>query len=407
MKENQYDLIIIGLGAAGLMAAANAKGLKTLALEKNATPGQKVYISGKGQCNFTHEEPLADFLTHYHDKKNFVKHSLNQWTPEWTRTFFDDRDLPSIVLDNGKVFPECLSANELIKVLMREARANEVAIHFEEPAVKIEILEGGLLEVFTRENAYRAPHIILATGGQTYPVTGSSGDGYRIARMLGHGLSTPHSGLAPIYHGNSALQSLAGISIPGAHVQLKPAQGKPMSFEGDLLFTHKGLSGPVILNNSRYMSAGDKLHLKLSPNDAGALEAAFLNDSAKSGKQTLKTWIRDQTFAQAIGNALVHLLGFEETLKLSECDKILRKRVVSALSAFEVTIEAVGDHRIAMVTAGGIPTEEVKGKTLESKSVPGLYLCGEVVDVDGETGGYNIQWAFSSALSAVKSITKK
>lgn len=406
--KNTWDLIIIGLGASGMMAAAQVSGLRVLAIEKNDKPGKKVMISGKGQCNFTHDLKASEMANFYGDKKNFVKHCLNKWSPEWTRRYFEDLGVPSVVMENGKVFPESLSAYDLIRALMLEAQENGVTCYYNTSVVKIDKHpDDERLQVHTKEEVFLGKNVLIATGGQSYQVTGSTGDGYRLARMMGHELVLPHPSLAPIYHVDSALHALAGVSIPGGSFSLWREGRKLKTYTGDLLFTHKGLSGPGILNNCRDFKTGDLLKIQFSKRSYDELEADFISKLSQKGKQTLKTWMREQTPVQSIANQLFEILGVEEGKKISECDKTLRQKVINMLCQYEIVIAALGDHRIAMATAGGVPTNEIKAKTMESKLVAGLYFGGEVIDVDGDTGGYNIQWAFSSACAVVQDIIGK
>lgn len=422
-----FELLIIGCGAAGLMAAASVDNLVTLVIEKNGSGGKKVLISGKGQCNFTHDETLSEMVNHYGSHKNFVKHGLGQWSPERTREWFKNRGVDSFVDENGKVFPKSLKAGDLVEVLMNEALNQGVEFHFKEMIESIEQIQEDVeapksesepepfepsqpKEIYlvkTNQGIYRAANILIATGGFTYAVTGSDGDGYKFAKMLGHSIVTPRASLAPIYHSVQGLKALSGVSIPEAQIS-HLRNGKTLGkMRGDLLFTHKGLSGPVILNNSRDFLAGDVLKLNLTTMSTEALERDLIIQSQTKGKGIIKAYLRHICHSKSIADQMAELLGINEQLAFSEMSKELRTNIVKQLTQFEVPIDQVGGRQIGMATAGGVALDEVKAKNMSSKIKTGLYFAGEVLDVDGDTGGYNIQWAFSSAVSAVSDIKAK
>lgn len=403
-KENSYDLIIIGYGAAGLMAAAKAKGLKTLVLEKMGQGGKKVLISGKGQCNFTHELSSSEMSRYYGTKQNFVKHALGKWSPKKTRAYFKDLGVDSIVMENGKVFPKSLDAGDLVRVLVNEALNNVCDIRYKQRVVDIALAEKGFkVEVYHdgKSSVYRSRFILLATGGLTYGITGSEGDGFKLAKALGHKLINTRPALTPIYHEDKLLKTLAGVSIRMAKLKLLRDSKIIGHYEEDLLMTHKGLSGPVILNNSRYFKAGDTLQINLTNESSDALEQLLINQARTSGKSQVSTLIKAVCETKSIAEALIKTLQLDDKLTLSELSKLQRNQIVNTLTKYEVTIHHLGGAEIGMVTAGGVDTEEIVAKRMHSKSVEGLYFAGEVCDVDGDTGGYNIQWAFSSAVAAI------
>lgn len=397
-----FELLIIGGGAAGLMAAASAKKITTLVIDKNGSAGKKVMISGKGQCNFTHDESANEMSEHFGSHKNFVKHALGKWSPEMTRLWFKERGVDSFVMENGKVFPKSLNAGDIVEALMNEALNNGVTFHFKETVLSVE--HNGDFLIKTDQKTYRAKNVIIATGGFTYGVTGSTGDGYAFAKELGHHIVAPKAALAPIYHKVEVLKALSGASIQNAEVTLVRENKTLKTYSGDLLFTHKGLSGPVILNNSRDFSSGDVLKLNFTTFTKQALETELINLSQSKGKNNLRHYMRQICHSKSMADQLALLLKVDESLTFAEMNKELRQGVVKTLTEFSVTIEQVGGKKIGMATAGGVDLTEVKGKSMASKLCEGLYFAGEVLDVDGDTGGYNIQWAFSSAVCAIAHI---
>lgn len=408
----QWDLIIIGYGAAGMMAAAHAEGLRTLVLEKNDAAGKKVLISGKGQCNFTHEASVNTFITHFGAHKNFVKHALGKLTPEMTRQWFKERGVESVVMDNGKVFPKSLQAGDLVSVMAREAAELGVKVNYNEAVTHIETVsdtrgetDGAILfDVKTSKGTYTAAKVLISTGGFTYAVTGSDGDGFKLAAQLGHALETPRAALAPIYHQVEALKALAGVSIPDALLIHQRGGKQLQTLTGDLLFTHKGLSGPVILNNSRDFKTGDVLKLRFVDQDSQQLSKNLTDMAVTHGKNSVKAYLRQICFSKSMADQLYDMLELNEQLTFAQMNKVQRQRIVTTLTAFEVPIDQVGGRQIGMVTAGGVALTEVKAKSMQSSVCPGLYFAGEVLDIDGDTGGYNIQWAFSSGVAAVRDI---
>lgn len=413
-----YDLIIVGCGAAGMMAAAQSDGLDVLVLERNGQAGKKVLISGKGQCNFTHDTDARTLAKCFGTHENFVKHALGKFTPEMTRQYFRDRGVESIVMENGKVFPKSLHAGDLVQVMIDDALDHGVEIQYKSRVNQIEKTEDGLFKVTilkqilnTEGNlvnaTYLAKSVLVTTGGLTYGVTGSEGDGYHLAAATGHQVVRPKAALAPIYHQSESLKALAGVSIQNAQVK-HWREGKQLQiYLGDLLFTHKGLSGPVILNNSRFFESGDQLRLSFTAFDAKALDALLLEGAQKQGKAMIQTSLRQWCYTKSLADYALGAAGIDEQLSFSQMNKEQRHRIVSTLTNYGVDIFRVGGPEIGMVTAGGVSLEEVKAKSMASKTLEGLYFAGEVLDVDGDTGGYNIQWAFSSAKAAVSDIKVK
>lgn len=403
-QDNSYDLIIVGYGAAGLMAAAVAKGLNVLVLEKMGQGGKKVLISGKGQCNFTHDLSSAEISQYYGGKQNFVKHALGKWSPEKTRAWFKALGVESMVMDNGKVFPKSLLAGDLVSVMVNEALNNGCDIRYKQRVIDIKPTDLGFkVEVYHDETSslYFSRFVLIATGGLTYGVTGSEGDGFKLAKALGHRLVETRPALTPIYHDDPLLKSLAGVSIRNAQIK-HMREGKTLGqYQEDLLMTHKGLSGPVILNNSRQFKAGDQLALNLCSLSAEALNQHLLDQTKTNGRALISTLLKTVCETKSIAEAMIKTLAFDEKLSLSALSKQQRSLIVKILTGYAVTIHHLGGPEIGMVTAGGVDTEEIVAKRMASKCVKGLYFAGEVCDVDGDTGGYNIQWAFSSAVAAI------
>lgn len=403
-QENSYDLIVIGYGAAGLMAAAHAKGLKVLVLERMGQGGKKVLISGKGQCNFTHDLSSTEMSHFYGSKQNFVKHALGKWSPEMTRAWFKALGVDSLVMDNGKVFPKSLDAGELVITMVNKALDNGCDIRYKQRVVDIQRTDFEFkVEAYHDDtsSSYYSRFVLIATGGLTYGVTGSEGDGFRLAKALGHKLVETRPALTPIYHDDADLKALAGVSIRMAQIK-HMREGKTLGqYRDDLLMTHKGLSGPVILNNSRQFKPKDQLAINFCSLSPEALNEQLIGLAKTNGRALVSSHIKAVCETRSIAETLIKRLAIDEKLSLSELSKSQRSQIVKMLTSYSVVIHHLGGPEIGMVTAGGVDTEEIVAKRMASKLVDGLYFAGEVCDVDGDTGGYNIQWAFSSAVAAI------
>lgn len=398
-----FDWIIIGAGAAGLFAAARAEGASVLVLERGTRAGRKMKISGAGQCNFTHAEGVSDMSGHYGDKKNFVRHALGKLDPNRLMDFFERIGVPSVVREDGKVFPASLKAEDLIEALLQTARAHGVRFEFNQKAESILPMVSGGFEVACQGEVFHGRRILLACGGSSYPMTGSDGSGLLFAESLGLETIPPRPSLSPVYHQDGALHGLAGVVLTQAQYRYKDPGGV-RAFKGDVLFTHTGLSGPGILNASRWMKAGGVIELSFSGMDSASFEASLLEASARQGTKQFKTVLRALIGTRSISELIEAMLG--ETAvqtNMASVSKAMRQQAVKLATAYEVKLTAIGDLRSAMATAGGVSTKEVVARTMMVKRIPGLYLAGEVVDVDGDTGGYNLHWAFASADLALTS----
>jgi hypothetical protein len=426
--QTVYDWIIIGAGAAGLFAAArigssvagtqegtgsaaesaaapNPFSPSVLVLERGTRAGRKILISGGGQCNFTHAESAADMVKHYGDKKNFVRHAISRLDSDALIRYFEALGLPSAIRPDGKVFPATFVAEDLIEILLKTARQGGVRFEFNRYVEKIVPAASGGYEVISGEHTYKAHNVLLACGGSSYPMTGSDGAGQSLAAELGLETLPVRPALSPIYHQDRKLYDLAGVVLQGASFKYRDSDGV-RQLKGDLLFTHTGLSGPGILDASRWMNAGGVLELNFSTLDPAAFETALKEAAATHGTRQLSTVIRGLVQTRSISDMIESQLG-ETACKtnMATLSKALRQQVVKLATAYEVRISSVGALRSAMATSGGVSTREVVGRTMMAKRLPGLYLAGELLDVDGDTGGYNLHWAFASAALAVTSGT--
>ncbi|AKI97839.1 NAD(P)/FAD-dependent oxidoreductase [Kosmotoga pacifica] len=395
-----YDVIVIGAGPAGLFTAINTAncGMKVIILEKKKSPAKKLLISGSGQCNLTHTGSITDFLSHYGDNGRFVKPALYAFDNRRLIKYFKDRGLDTIIKEEGKVFPSTMKAEDVLNVLLLDAKKKSVTLKCETPVVDVKRLGNGF-NVITREKLYNSKSLVIATGGKSYPWTGSEGDGYRFAAKFGHNIIKPEPALVPFYIKNFQLQELSGISFEGARVAIWRDGKKISERKEPLLITHRGFSGPSILHLSRIAVTGDEI----SVNFLDITHEEFERNLMAQGNILVRTRLRKLGYPVRLLDKLMQDCGLSLNLKISQLNKIARKKLVRIFTDYRTVIEK-GGFNIAMVTKGGVDLKEINPKTMESKKVKGLYFVGEVLNIDGDTGGYNLQAAFSSAYLAAKSL---
>jgi predicted Rossmann fold flavoprotein len=403
-----YDVIIIGSGASGLFLSANLSGLKVLVLEKNDRPGKKILITGGGMCNLTNCDETPVFLTHFKDKQqsSFLRPALMNFSTQDTKDWFEGNGLDLVVREDGKVFPQSLRAQSVVDTLVATSRKNGTQFLFNQRVSAIEKTDSGF-SVTTGKETYTAKAVVLATGGMSYPSTGSTGDGYALAKALGHSIIPPTPALVGIAVKEYPFVDLAGNAIRGALIDFfhEGEQKRYLRAQGDMLFTHDGVSGPVIMNNARALLKGDTLTVALVP-----------TDNKETKKQELLTLVQENPKKQVytlikslgiISSLAEKLLAFSQIGKEETCanlPKEKRKSLINNLLDFPLIVSAKKSFSSAMVTAGGLALSEFDRKTLESKIVPLFFASGEVLDLDGDTGGYNLQSAFSTAMLIAEAI---
>jgi hypothetical protein len=402
------DLIVIGAGPAGLFCAINASGKdrKILVLEKKKSPGSKLLISGSGRCNLTHDGDMQSFLDHYGDNGRFLRPALLGFTNRDLVAFFEERGLAMITLEGGKVFPETQRSRDVLAVLLAEGEARGVQIVCGKSVTSIEKSGEGFL-VACWDETYRSRTLVIATGGRSYPATGSTGDGYGFAEALGHAIAEIGPALAPVRIRDYPFADLAGISLPGARVSIFRGK-KVREHEGDVLFTHEGLSGPGILDLSRSIRAGDVLRVSFVVDETREdLERWLLDRSRGDGARNLRSILAEMDIPARLASRVLEILEIPQDLKCASMTREMRIGLADRLSGFPLVVEGLGGYGCAMATRGGVDLKEVDSKTMESRLARGLYFSGEILDVDGDTGGYNLQAAFSTGFLAARSIQKR
>lgn len=409
---NNYDIIIIGTGPAGLFCAVNCAdkpGRKILVLEKNSSPGKKFLLSGTGQCNVTHTGNVPEFTRHYGDGGDFVKPALSAFTPASMISFLNENDIPTVEKENGKIFPESMRAIDILSMVMELCENKSIDFRYESPVAETVFSNGSFTVTIDNEKneQFNAPVLVISTGGESYPATGSTGDGFKFAESLGHKIITPAPALAPVIIRSFPFTELSGISFRNRNVSLFKNGKKTRSSAGDILFTHKGLSGPAILDMSRYIRKGDVLEVSLAGKRSDEMNEDFISESRAQGKKSIKNFLKTFDIPERLITVILAQEGIDPLKNISEINKTERVKLFRSLGEYPFVVEETGNFNIAMATCGGVCRDEIDRRTMESKIVPGLYFAGEVIDVDGDTGGYNIQWAFSSGKTAADGIKRK
>ena len=406
---NEYQVIVVGGGAAGMMAAGQAakEGAKVLLIEKKERLGRKIAISGKGRCNLTNEENVSDFISHYPGNGRFLHGIIRGFDNVALREFFAQYGVETKVERGGRVFPISDDAEKVVDALVTFLKEMGVEVRSGITVEEILVENGHVVGV--RGNGQKrilAPVVILCTGGASYPGTGSSGDGFRFARKLGHKVITPRPALVPLKTAEDWVKELQGLSLKNVEGSLWINGKKQVTEFGEMLFTHFGVSGPIILTMSR--RAGDALRdgnlVELRINFKPALspeqlDARVQRDFQKYSNKQFKNAL-DDLLPQSLIPVMIRLSGINPDGVVHQISREQRKRLIKLLQELPMTITETLSIETAIVTAGGVDVKEVNPKTMASKCLEGLYWAGEVVDVDGITGGYNLQAAFAMGYRA-------
>lgn len=414
--ENEGRTIIVGGGAAGLMAAVIAaeRGKEVVLLEKMDQTGRKLRITGKGRCNLTNTAVLRDYLPHIGSDSRFLRNAFGVFFNRELMDFFEERGVPLVEERGGRVFPKSNKALDIFLALMQELERNPKVTIRKNCAVN-EILtseegeEKSVSGVRLMDGTRIASHsVVLATGGLSYPTTGSTGAGYRMASSLGHTVVEPVPSLVPLVSSDPIPRDLIGFTLKNVGLTLTEASGKKLwEGFGEMSFTEDGLTGPIVLSASRVVSrrlheGGTPLiaHLDLKPAVAAeVLDKRLIADLNGSGTRIFNDALRLWLPAELIPLALERL-HIEYYKRLHQINAAERKRLLMFLKDVSFTITGTREYDEAIVTQGGVSLKEVNPKTMESRLVKGLYLVGEVLDLDADTGGYNLQIAFSTGHAA-------
>ena len=401
-----YDVIIVGGGAAGCIAAGYAaqNGKKVLILERNRRPTRKILVTGKGRCNVTNNCEPEEFFRHVRSNPRFLYSALNRFTPKHTMELFESLGVPLKTERGRRVFPVSDRALDIADALQLFIKNKNVDVLCKR-AESLLFEDGALSGVLTENGeVFRAQKVLISTGGLSYSATGSSGDGYRLAKQAGHTVVPTRASLVGI-HTAENLSEASGLSLKNVTLRLYDAKKKKPVYEelGEMLITHEGISGPLVLSASSFMStdiSSYRLELDLKPGlSSEELDARILRDfSEKKNRDFINSL--DELLPRSFIPYVVEKSGIDPETKVNQITKSQRMDLVSAIKSFAIKPVALGDIEGAVITAGGISVKEVDPKTMESKICPGLYFAGEVLDLDAETGGYNLQIAFATGYAA-------
>ncbi len=404
-----YDLIVVGGGASGMIAAGRAAelGARVLLLEKNKTLGAKLAISGGGRCNITNaEEDERVLLKAYGKAEPFLYSLFAQFGVKDTFAFFNSQGLPLIIEANKRAFPKTQKATDVVAVLRKYLQAGKVTIKTSSPVTKVITKEGSILAVECGKQTYEAKHFIFATGGVSHPETGSTGDGFAWLKNLGHSVLPPTPTIVPLKVSEPWIKSLKGIALPGVKITFFIDGKKSFSKEGKVLCTHFGVSGPTILNSAS--AVADLLHngvvtaaIGLYPKlDQGTLERQILKLFDENKNKTLKNVLKLLVPEGASRGVLMLLpLPLVET-KVHSISKEDRKLLARTLKTLPLTIEGLMGFDRAVISDGGVPLAEVDLKTMQSKKVQNLYITGDLLNISRPSGGYSLQLCWSSGYVA-------
>ena len=400
-----YDVLIVGAGAAGLMAAGAAleRGLSVCLFDKNRQLGRKVRITGKGRCNVTNNCSVEEAVAACPRGGRFLYGALSAFTPQDTMAFFEGLDVPLKTERGRRVFPVSDSAHDIADALGRWAQGATVV---REAVKEVLVEEGRAVGVATEAGAYQGRSVILCCGGASYPGTGSNGDGYRLAAALGHTVVEPTPSLVPLVERGDWCSRLMGLSLRNCGVQVTAKGKKKPVYQdfGELLFTHFGLSGPTILSASAHLHPMEPgkytVHIDLKPALTEAQLDARLLRELEAHKNKFFANSLEELLPQKLIPVVVERSGIPGETRCHSVTKEQRRRLLELLKDFSVEIQGFRPIAEAIVTSGGVSLKEVSPKTMESKLVGGLYFAGEILDADAYTGGYNLQIAFATGRCA-------
>lgn len=404
-------VIVIGAGPAGMMAAISAsKNHKVILIERNEKIGKKLYITGKGRCNVTNAKDISEFFDYIPVNPSFLYSSLYSFTNLDTINFLEKAGVKLKVERGDRVFPESDKSSDIIQAFSRELKKNNIEIIYNTRIVKFNN-DGNIIKsvVTSNNNLINGDYFILCTGGKSYPLTGSTGDGYKLSSDLGHNIITPKPALAPIEIIEDWVKELQGLSLKNIEINLLKKGKTVYTAFGEMLFTHFGISGPIVLTASGYVNKlkPEALSINLKPALSKdeldqRIQRDFKNNLNKDFKNSL-----NEILPQRLIDTMVKLSGIDENKKVNSITKDERKKLVELLQNLPMTIKGLRKIEEAIVTSGGIDVKEIDSSTMKSKIMDNLYFAGEVIDVDGFTGGFNIQIALSTGYLAGSRVGEK
>jgi predicted Rossmann fold flavoprotein len=410
-RDNEFDLAVVGAGAAGQLGAIAAaeSGKRVVLIEQMSRAGLKLLASGGGHANLTNMCERAEFEDAFGRQGRYIGPALDVMGPADLRGFLAGLGVETVVDDQRRVYPASQRAIDVQAALRDRMEQLGVQVRLDCLVSRLLIEDRKIVGVETSDGQIKARRVLLACGGKSYPELGGTGGGYALAKQAGHSIAEPIPAMVPLVTQEPWPGQLAGVSLSGARVSIALARQSKAGITGDILFTHRGLSGPAIINISgavsqlrqRLGSVPIRIEL-IAGVDSAAWEREIESWGASSGKRLVLGLVREKIPA-SLARELFRLAGLDEQVTAAQLPVVGRKTLAGLLGCLELTVTGTAGFKIAFVTRGGVKLKEVDPKTLQSRFTPGLYLAGELLDLDGPTGGFNLQWAFASGWLAGKS----
>ena len=411
--QEEFDVMVIGAGAAGLMTAGRAAelGARVAIIDKNKNLGRKLLITGKGRCNITQAEfNDKEFVKKLDKKGQWFFSALAAFGPEEVISFFESRGLKTKIERGGRVFPETDRAQDVLDVLLKYLREKKVKIFSGQTVLGFNVKDKKITSVKLADRNISAKSFVLCTGGKTYPVTGSTGDGYAWTSALGHKIVKPVPALVPIETKEVWPKNLQGLSLKNVNLNLWQNNKKQDFRFGEMLFTHFGISGPIVLDISKkigeLLPKGEvTIEIDLKPAlDISQLDKRLQRDFAVNGNKDFKNYLPDLV-PQKMIEIIIKFSGIEANKKLNAITKEDRKKIAVTLKSLRTGVRGLMGFDQAIVTSGGVNLNEIDSRTMRSKIIDNLFFAGEIIDLDGSTGGYNLQICWSTGyLAGTKAI---
>ncbi len=417
--EKFFDVIVIGAGPAGLISAGRAAelGSEVIILEKKKTPGNKLLLTGRGRCNITNANfNLREFVKKYNENAKVFFYPFSFFGPKEIINFFNGKGLKTKIERGGRVFPTTDKAQDVLNVLINYLIKNKAIISCNSEVIKIITRNNEIKKIIVKigknKREIKAKKYILATGGMSYPITGSTGDGFKWAHEFNHSVINVSPSLVPIKIKENLVKELQGLSLKNVKIKIKIKEKTKIQDFGECLFTHFGLSGPVILNMSKKIKElldtkqEVKISIDLKPSlDFNKMDDRIQRDLKKYQNKSFKNCLND-LLPQKIIPIILKKLDINLEKKGNSVTKIERKKLCFLIKNFELTIVDVMGYEWAIVTSGGISLNEIDSKNMKSKKINNLFFAGEVIDIDGPSGGYNLQNCWSTGYLAGESVSK-
>jgi len=414
-----YDVIVVGAGAAGLIAAGRAAelGMSVLLLEKMERAGRKLLITGKGRCNITNEASMAEFFKHIYPNGRFLKHAFSEFFTNEIVGLLKKYGVETTVERGGRIFPNTDKAVDVVQALLKWVLDQGVEIRYGCKVNRLLVNNGSINGVQIQMNSQTsdvlANHVILCAGGCSYPATGSNGDGYKLAKDIGHNITPILPALVPLETEGDLAERLQGLSLKNVNAVVW-VNGKKVKEEfGEMLFTHFGLSGPIILTLSRTvvdeLRKNNKVEISIDLKpalDDQKLDARLIRDLNEHGKKKVDNIFKEWLPSKMIP-VFIELAGIDATKECHQVNSKERRRILLLMKDFRFKVSGHRGFKEAIITSGGINTNEIDSNTFSSKLIKNLYFAGEIIDLDADTGGFNLQIAWSTAWLAASSCAKQ